>query len=282
MRLLRILDPRILYAFAAVFVIPVCLVLNPSRRTAYQYFRSRHHYNPLRAAWATYVNHCLFAQAVIDKFAMYAGNTITTEWHGLEHYLRLAAQQPGFLFLSSHIGNYEIAGSAITPETKTFNALVFAGEKQSVIDGRNKILRQHNMCMIPVRDDMSHLFLIDKALSEGDIVSMPADRINGSPKTVTVTLLDRQAQLPQGPFSVATMRGLNVLACSVMKERWNKYAIHITPLDYDRSAPRRKQIQQLADAYAADLEQQLRRYPTQWYNFYDFWEPLPTSPRGRS
>ena len=72
-RMLRHIDVRILYLFVAIFVIPVCLVLNPSRGIAYRYFRRRIGYGRLKSAWKTYVNHCLFGQVVVDKFAMYAG-----------------------------------------------------------------------------------------------------------------------------------------------------------------------------------------------------------------
>jgi predicted LPLAT superfamily acyltransferase len=119
---------------------------------------------------------------------------------------------------------------------------------------------------------MSHLFLIDHALQEGEIVSMPADRLIGSQKTVTVSLLGAEALLPLGPFSVATMRGLDVLAVNVMKDSWPSYKIFVTPLVYDKQAARKEQIRQLADGYAAELERMLQQYPTQWYNFFDFWK----------
>ena len=72
-RMLRYIDVRILYLFVALFIIPVCLVLNPSRGIAYRYFRQRIGYGRMKSAWKTYVNHCLFGQVVVDKFAMYAG-----------------------------------------------------------------------------------------------------------------------------------------------------------------------------------------------------------------
>ena len=72
-RMLRYIDVRILYLFVALFIIPVCLVLNSSRGIAYRYFRQRIGYGRMKSAWKTYVNHCLFGQVVIDRFAMYAG-----------------------------------------------------------------------------------------------------------------------------------------------------------------------------------------------------------------
>jgi predicted LPLAT superfamily acyltransferase len=211
-RMLRWMDVRLLYAFSAIFIVPVCLILNESRGIIYRYFRERLGYAPMKAAWKTYVNHCQFSQVVIDKFAMYAGKKFDVEVEGYEHFLHLAKQKDGFIQLSSHIGNYEIAGYTLVAEDKPFNALVFFGEKQSVMQNRRQMFADTNIRMIPVSSDMSHLFEIDHALQNGETVSMPADRIFGSPKAIEAEFLGAKAKFPQGPFSVATMRGLEVLA----------------------------------------------------------------------
>lgn len=273
-RILRYVNIRILYAFAAVFVIPECIVTSQSRKTAWHYFRNILGYGRWKAMWATYVNHCLFSQVVIDKFAMYAGKRIKVETVGFDEYLRRSEMEPGFMHLSSHIGNYEIAGYTLVSEHKTMNALVFDGEKASVMANRSKMFEGTNTRMIAVKSDMSHLFEIDNALNNGEIVTMPADRINGSPKSIECTFLGHKAKFPQGPFSVATLRGLDVLAVNVMKKGWGGYIIYITPISYDKTASRKEQIRQLSEAYVGELETRLRQYPTQWYNFFDFWNTL--------
>lgn len=268
---LRFIDVRLLYLFASVFVVPVCLILNDSRRTAYRYFRDRHGYGRIRAAWATYINHCKFAQIVIDKFAMYAGKKFEVEVIGMDRFNELASKDEGFLHLSSHIGNYEIAGYTLVSERKTINAVVYAHEKASVMENRNNMFTKTNIRMITLRQDMSHLFEIDQALCNGDIVSFPTDRFMGQAKCVECTFLGKTAKFPQGPFSVATMRGLDVLAVNVMKTGLVKYRIYVTPLQYDKEAPRREQLRQLSQAYVAELEKRVLEYPEQWYNFFDFW-----------
>lgn len=272
-RMLRYIDIRILYLFVAVFIIPVCLVLNPSRGIAYRYFRQRIGYGRLKSAWKTYVNHCLFGQVVVDKFAMYAGKKFNVEIENYDKFLDLAAKEDGFVQLSAHIGNYEIAGYTLVAESKRFNALVFAGEKASVMQNRDKMFAGTNIGMIAIQPDMSHLFEIDKALANGETVSMPADRINGSPKHIEYDFLGAKAKFPLGPFSVATMRSLDVLAVNVMKTSLRSYKIYVTPLSYDKTATRKEQIRQLSLSYVAELEKRVRQYPTQWYNYYEFWNP---------
>lgn len=269
---LRYIDVRLLYLFASVFVIPVCLITNDSRRTAFDYFRNVLGYGWWKSAWSTYRNHCLFAQVVIDKFAMYAGKTFDVRVEGMENFEKLASREAGFLHLSSHIGNYEIAGYTLVSENKTINAVVYAHEKASVMENRNNMFVKTNIRMITLKQDMSHLFEIDQALCGGDIVSFPTDRFMGQAKCVECTFLGKTAKFPQGPFSVATMRGLDVLAVNVMKTGLKRYQIYVTPLHYDKEQSRKEQIRQLSQAYVSELEKRVLQYPTQWYNFFDFWK----------
>lgn len=268
--LLRRIDVRIIYVFAYVFVVPPCL-LRPGYKFIYRYFRERFGLSPLAAFWKTYLQHGMFAQAIIDKFAMYAGKRFDIDIEGYEHFERLAKRPEGFVQLSSHVGNYEIAGYSLVAENKPFNALVFFGEKASVMENRMKMFEHTNIRMIPIREDMSHLFELDSALSNGQTVSIPGDRIWGSSKAVTVNILGKEARLPMGPFKVITTRALDAIVVHVVKVAARRYKIFVTPLNYDKEASRNTQVEQLSTQYAAEVERVVRLYPTQWYNYFPFW-----------
>lgn len=270
--MLRCIDVRVVYAFVNVFVVPVCLVVNPAQRITFRYFHRRWQMPRWRAALMTYRNFCLFAQVVVDRFAMYAGKRFSVKVEGYEHFRQLAEREEGFIQMSAHIGNYELAGYTLHADRKRLNALVFAGEKESVMANRNRMFEDTNIKMIALRPDMSHLFEINEALLRGEIVSMPADRMLGSRKSITLSLLGGDAEFPQGPFSIATMRGLNVLAVNVMKTATKEYTIYVTPLPYDKTAARQQQIAQLAESYKTELERMLKEYPAQWYNYFPFWK----------
>ncbi|WP_343285804.1 lipid A biosynthesis acyltransferase [Bacteroides sp. An269] len=247
------------------------MILNPSRKIIFHYMRKRMQFGCLRSAWYTYLNHCLFAQVVIDKFAMYAGKRFEVKVVGYDAYLRLLEKPDAFVQLSSHIGNYEIAGYSLKADKKAFNALVYWGEKESVMKNRMFLFKDTHIRMIPVSPDMSHLFDINAALSKGEVVSIPADRIWGSPKKLVKYFLGGEASFPYGPFSIATMRSLDVVAVNVMKTAAKQYTIYITPLLYNKEANGKARIEELSDAYVKELEKMLGLYPTQWYNYFDFW-----------
>ena len=260
-RILRFIPIRALYAFVFLFVVPVCLVVNPANRIIYRYFRSRWGYWALKSALMTYRNFYLFGQVVVDRFAMYAGKTFDVEVEGKEHYDKLVERPEGFMILSAHVGNYEIAGYTLRSEQKRLNALVFAGEKASVMQNRNKMFAQTNIRMIPIRSDMSHIFEINNALADGEIVSMPADRMLGSAKSFTLPFLQGEAEFPQGPFKIAAAREVSVLAINVMKASFKRYKIYVTPLH-----------EPLPQAYVRELQRVVTMYPEQWYNYFEFWK----------
>ena len=270
-RLLRFFNIKVIYAFVAIFVIPVCLLVNPGRKVIYKYFREIWGLRPVTAFLKTYKNFCLFGQVVVDKFAMYAGKQFDIEIEGYAHFRNLEEQSEGFVQMTAHVGNYEIAGYTLKAENKRLNALVFGGEKETVMANRTRMFKEANIRMIGIGSDMSHLFEINNALSNGEIVSMPADRMLGSAKQISHTFLGKSASFPAGPFTVATSRSLNVLAVNVMKTSSSSYKIVIAPLAYDKTAPKKEQIMQLSSAYVRELERIVRQYPEQWYNYYDFW-----------
>ena len=231
---------------------------------SYRLFRRRFAMNPLKAFWHVYLNHLRFGQIIVDRFAVYAGHTFRFEVEGQEVFDELGNGKEGFLQLSSHIGNYELAGYSLKPRHKTFHALVFAGETETVMSSRMRMFASHGVEMVPVSPDMSHVFRLSNALRDGQIVSMPGDRIFGSPRGITCRFFGADAKFPLGPFAMAVQRHIPVLAVFVMKTGIKSYRIYVRRLQGETK-------EALCQCFAMNLENIIRQYPTQWFNFYDFW-----------
>lgn len=231
---------------------------------SYRLYRKRFGMSPLKAFGYVGLNHFRFGQIIVDRFAAYAGHRFRFEVDGQEVFDELESGEGGFLQLSSHVGNYELAGYSLVPAHKTFNALVFGGETQTVMDARSRLFAGHGVRMVPVSPDMSHVFALSEALRTGNIVSMPGDRIFGSPRSVSCDFLGAKARFPLGPFALAMQREVPALAVFVMKEGMKSYKIIVRRL---QGADARS----LAQSFASSLENIIKQYPTQWFNFYDFW-----------
>lgn len=268
---LRYIPTKAIYIFSKIFVVPPTMLINrKSPRIIYRYFRERHQYTPLKAAWFTLRNHWDFSEVVIDKFAAYAGKKFDIVIDNYDLFKSLSESPGGFIQLSSHIGNYEMAGySLVSP--KRLNALVFGGEKESVMANRTKMFEDKNIRMIPMLADMSHIFMINAALSNGEIVSMPCDRIFGSQKGFDVEILGAEARVPQGPFLLAATKNVPLLFTTVMKEGSHRYHITIHRIDYPAGMPPKRGAQIMADNFGKLLTATMKQYPTQWYNYFEFW-----------
>ena len=270
--LFRVLPLGLLYGVMAL-VVPFYMIFSRKGYQAmYRFFRERLGYGPMKSFWNVYLNHFRFGQVILDRFGVYAGKKYQFLSEEQSVFDEKETYREGFVMLSSHVGNYEMAGYSLRPKIKRYNALVFAGETETVMENRQRILSQNNVRMVPVKDDLSHLFLLNTALDDGEIVSMPADRIFGSQKSVDCQFFGEKARFPLGAFAMAVQKEVEVIAVFVMKEGMRKYRIYLREIQYDKELSKREQMSQLAQHFATQLEAIVRRYPTQWFNYFDFWK----------
>ena len=268
----RVLPLWLLYGVMAL-VVPFYMIFNrKGYKVMYSFFRERFGYGPLKSFCKVYANHFKFGQVILDRFGVYAGKKyhfISEEQHLFDEKETLPK---GFVMVSCHVGNYEMAGYSLRPKIKRYNALVFGGETETVMENRQRLLSQNNIRMVPVKEDLSHLFLLNTALDDGEIVSMPADRIYGSQKTVECQFFGHLAPFPLGAFATAVQKEVDVIAVFVMKEGLRTYRIFLKEIAYDKNLRKREQMSQLAQNFATQLEDIVRLYPTQWFNYFDFWQ----------
>ena len=273
-------DPRIIYCFVAL-VCPFYMLFSHQGYIAqYRFFTQRFREPWWKAFWHVYVNHFRFGQIIIDRFAVYGGRKFRFEMDkSLEIWKSLESQPGGFIQTSSHIGNYELAGYSLHTGNKHLYALVFMGETETVMQNRTKFFAPNNIEMVPVMPDMSHIFTLNNVLADGNIASMPSDRIFGSQKVLTCKFFGADAKFPLGPFSLAVTRDCPILAVFVMKKSWDTYHIVVHDLrdgfkrlDASQVSKKTARQQALADEFARVLEATVRQYPTQWFNYFDFWK----------
>lgn len=271
---LRHFSLRSLYCIMA-FVAPFYMLFNhKGYLSIYHYFHNRLGLNPLLSFFWTWKNHYRFGQIILDRFALYAGKSFEFEKEGSEEFEQLCQESGGIVMLGAHIGNYELSGYSLNAMGKHICTLVFGGETGTVMENRAKAFAQNGISMIRVEEDMSHIFKMNEALLNGDIVSMPGDRIFGSAKHLTGRLLWADAEFPAGPFTVAAQRNLPVFAVFSMKESLKKYRLYVFRLDDEesRAAARGERPALLLKKYTRHLEQMLLKYPAQWFNYFEFWD----------
>ena len=269
--IMKVVDRHVIYCFMAL-VVPFYMLFNHKGYVAiYRFFRERFGYGPIKSFLYVYANHYRFGQVIVDRYASFAGKKIKLEIEGNERFMELAGGERGFVQLSTHAGNYEMVGYALTSTSKKINGLFYAGESKVMMDFRRRILTQHNVALIEVDGSMSHIFSMNAALDRGEIVSMTGDRLFGSAKAIKCMFLGKEASFPMGPFALAVQKEVPMLAVFSMRSH-GRYKVYVKEINRDESLPVRAQMTDLAHKYAAELENMMRMYPAQWFNYYDFWK----------
>ena len=260
-----------MYGFAAVFVVPFYFIFSKGYKPMYHYFNRRLNCRPGKAFLGVYRNFCRFSQVILDRFYMFSGGKFDVEVENYRLYQELADGETGFMILSAHVGNYELAGYSLVATKKRFNALAFGEEAEAVVENRQRLFKDTNIRIIPVKDDLSHLFAINNALDNGESVSFPSDRLLGKQRTVSCRFLGAPARFPMGPFALAVQRDLPVLTVNVLKTSGKRYKVFVNRLQKEGTT-REERVNAYVRQYVARLEEVLRRYPEQWFNYYEFWD----------
>ena len=269
--LMKVIDRRVIYCFMAI-VVPFYMIFNHKGYLAiYRFFRQRFGFGRIKSFLKVYANHYRFGQVIIDRYAAYAGKKFRFELDGNERFMELVNGERGFVQLSSHAGNYEMVGYGLTSTTKKINGLFYGGESQVMMDFRRKILSMHNVNLIEVDESMSHIFNMNAAIDRGEIVSMTGDRLFGSSKSIKCMFLGKEASFPMGPFALAVQKEVPMLAVFSMRYK-GRYKVYVRDIKQDESLPLRARMTDMARNFAAELENVVRMYPTQWFNYYDFWK----------
>ncbi len=242
-----------------------------STASIYYYFRKRLKYSKVKSVLSIYKSYYTFGKTIIDKAAISSGlrNQFTHECDGVETIIDLLDKQKGGILISAHVGNFEIAEFFFEEiDTRSQISLVTTdAEHRNIKEYMEKVTMRSNIKFILVREDLSHIFEINNALANGELVCFTGDRYMKGSKVLTESLLHKEANFPAGPFLLASRLNVPVLFVYVMKETNKHYHLYSR-----RAEVKNKDAQGLLKAYTESVEWMLKKYPLQWFNYFDFWE----------
>lgn len=245
-----------------------------SSKVLWQYFRQRQGFGKLRSLAGIYQNYYLLGQTLIDKIVIMAGipNPVTIDFTDHPYLEEMVAGGKGGLLVSAHIGNWEVAGYMLKRLNTRINVVMYDAEHQKIKDYMTQVTGGRNMNVIVIKDDISHIYEISKALGNNELVCIHADRFVEGNKTVSHPFLGSPARFPVGPFALASTFKVPVSFVFANKtSKYNYYFHGSRPTMYSHLPKKEQTTQMLAD-FVAEMEEKVRLYPDQWFNYYNFWE----------
>lgn len=246
-----------------------------SSRAIYHYFRHRLGYQRLKAWRMIYSNYYVFGQTLLDKIIVMGGmdNQFTYHFDGEDNLKQIVAKQKGGILLSAHVGNWEAAGHWLNRLNAKINVVMFDGEDRQIKQYIQEVTGGRTFNVIAIRNDFSHVYAIGDALGKNELICLHADRFLEGNKTVSRNLLGAEALFPLGPFALASGYNVPVSIVFAFKEGTTHYHFFGSePLIRLPDEAQQAFRTRLINVFVKELEEKMRTYPTQWFNYYNFWK----------
>lgn len=181
----------------------------------------------------------------------------------------------GAILVSPHLGNWELGGLGLADLGYKLNVLTYREPNEKVNELREKVRSERGIGIIYVdRDDASPLAIIEaiNALRRNEILCLLGER-DGSSNTILVDFFGRSTPFPTGAAYLALASGAPVIPVFVPLEG-NQYATLMEAPIYVRGGhgQHAQAIRSGMEQLAFVFENYIRRYPDQWYNFFDYWK----------
>jgi predicted LPLAT superfamily acyltransferase len=87
--------------------------------------------------------------------------------------------------------------------------------------------------------------------------------------------MGKEVLFPDGPFKIAARYNVPVVFFFAMKDSSRNYSFNFFPAESakpDISRTKQEKATALLNEYVSVLEFVVKKYPEQWFNYYNFWE----------
>ena len=226
-----------------------------------------------------------FAQTSLDRFDVWTGDTRRYHYtfKGRDHLDRLVSTRQGAVLVGAHFGNSDALRALIDTSLAKVHFLTDQRGARKFFS----VLQRFCPRMVEgaTAYDVRHpenVIALKAAVERGEFVGLLADRNvsetgRGSRRVMRVPFLGSRAAFPQAPFLFAALLRCPVLfIAGVRRARW-EYDLIVEPiadrvdLPEEAGPERDRQLDPYVMAFAKKLESYAVQFPTQWFNFYDFW-----------
>jgi predicted LPLAT superfamily acyltransferase len=240
----------------------------------YRYFRQHQGFTKIKSFFKVYSNYYVFGQTLLDKIVVWAGidNKFTFDFDGEENLRRIVEGGKGGILISGHVGNWEVAGHLLKRLNTPINIVMFDGEHERIKAYLDQVTGGRNFNVIVIQKDLSHVYAIGNALQKNELICLHADRFLEGNKTEEFSFLGGRAKFPLGPFLLSATFNVPVSIVFAFKESATHYHFFGTdPSKMDEAESKADFIKKLMTEFVKELEEKVKRYPEQWFNYYNFW-----------
>ncbi|MBS0226879.1 MAG: acyltransferase, partial [Proteobacteria bacterium] len=219
-----------------------------------------------------------FASTILDRVFLLGGpiDRFDVRIDGVDEVHRELDQGRGLLLFGSHHGSFDVL-RALATRRPDYTIKIVLDKKQA--PAMTKLLGALNPQLAAniidaSQDGPSIVMDIQRALSEGALVSLLVDRVRPGEPWLPAQFLGGTARFPTSPWLIASALKVPVAIAFGLYRGGNHYDLAFELFSEQVDIPRQARAEALStliQRYATRLEHYVHQAPYNWFNFYDFW-----------
>lgn len=279
LRLMTWLSLRLGRAFVRIILMGISLyflLFAPSSRAASRAYLGRVlGRKPTLAELFRHV-HC-FASTIHDRVFLLNErfDLFQIDLEGTDVLDEVIAAGRGALLMGAHMGSFEVIRAVGRQQPGLKVGMVMYKENAHKINAALAAINPSAVQDIIPLGQIDSMLQVQACLDDGMVLGMLADRTLDNEPSMSLCFLGENAEFPTGPMRLAAMLKRPVLFMTGLYLGGNRYVIHFEKLaDFTdvKRTQRNAAICSAVTAYATSLERHCRAAPSNWFNFFDFWQ----------
>ncbi|MCU4173569.1 hypothetical protein [Carboxylicivirga sp. N1Y90] len=274
---IAVLKIDIRLAYFLLYPVTLFYLIVSNKKSISYFYSKRLGYGSYKTISSIYRNYLFLGKVLIDKIAILSGQKeqYTFEFEGEEFLHALVENKQGGLLLGAHMGNWEVAGELLERVDSVINILMVDVENQNLKEVLNEAISEKKVNIIPIKDDMSHLFAVIEAFKNKELVAMHGDRFVEDAPYIELVFIGAKAKFPIGPMLLASKYSVPVSFVFTLKESNTHYHFYATEgkvyPSFRKPDLKKEANKQMLNEYVQHLETMVKKYPLQWFNYHRFW-----------
>ena len=226
----------------------------------------------IKFANTVYYNHLrIFAITMVDRFiTKILPEDFEFIYDDLERLVEISSKANILIF--SHFGGWASA-SNFSKSDNQMNIAMQETLMDSIKNIENSLGQKTSVNIIDINQGgIASSILISKALLRNELVAVMGDRTASKNANKAIKFLGENAFFNQNPFQIAYKMNKPIVVYFVILIGMQKYKLEFIEIDMDISKKKDISVLEALQKYVSSYENIIKKYPNQWFNFYDFWE----------
>jgi KDO2-lipid IV(A) lauroyltransferase len=185
---------------------------------------------------------------------------------------RARAAGSGILFVTGHLGNWELAGAYVAARGIPVDA-VARHMANPLFDGY--LTRTRERIGMRIVHDERAVAQVPRAIRAGRGVAMLTDQETRGLASTWVPFFGRPAKTPRGPAVFALRLDAPLIFGCALRQPSGRYRMSFEQIPVERTGDLEADIDRIVAAYTATLERWVRRSPDQYFWHHRHWKYPP-------